>query len=127
MVSLETQGGAIPYARGLGKPRLGEEGLESGSGDGFCPFVREGRRTERVDPTSAVHQLTPPAIESIKAWDNCDYLLTYELHVPRVGGPLQSALDLILSTRKGVGSWYIGGDFPRRYYEEADGQMRRVE
>ncbi|KAL1410693.1 hypothetical protein Q8F55_001635 [Vanrija albida] len=61
-------------------------------------------------------------LPSIKAWASCDYLINFELHVPRVGGILQSALDYILSMRKGVGSWYIGGDFARRFYT-GDGQM----
>jgi hypothetical protein len=93
----------------------------------FVPLYEKENAQSESTPRRQLNQLTPPAIESIIAWGNCDYLLTYELHVPRVGGPLQSSLDLILSGQKGVGSWYIGGDFPRRYYEETDGQMRRVE
>lgn len=66
-----------------------------------------------------------PVLPSIKAWENCDYLINYELHVPRVGGTLQSALDYILGQGKGVGSWYIGGDLARRYYL-GNGEMRCV-
>ncbi|KAL1407894.1 hypothetical protein Q8F55_007330 [Vanrija albida] len=61
-------------------------------------------------------------LPSIKAWESCSYLINYELHVPRPGGTLQPALDYILAQGKGVGSWYIGGDFARRHYV-GDGQM----
>lgn len=101
--------------------------LKAGQGMAFVPLYEKENAQSESTPRRQLNQLTPPAIESIIAWGNCDYLLTYELHVPRVGGPLQSSLDLILSGQKGVGSWYIGGDFPRRYYEETDGQMRRVQ
>lgn len=74
---------------------------------GLCAALAAFRcRTHRV------------ALDSIKAWAKCDYLLTFELHVPLIGGQLQSTLDWVLSQGHGVGSWYIGGDVPRQYYDE---------
>lgn len=57
------------------------------------------------------------ALDSVKAWAECPYLLTFEIHVPVPGGEFQPELDYVLSKGFGVGSWYKGGDVARQYYE----------
>ncbi|KAL1404869.1 hypothetical protein Q8F55_008480 [Vanrija albida] len=57
-------------------------------------------------------------MDSVKAWAECPYLITFEIHVPTPGGDFQPELDYVLGKGFGVGSWYKGGDVARQYYGE---------